>query len=119
MTSAHMAELDGAGIVLRVIVAPEPAWPTTALGGTWVQVPAGSCGPGWRWDGAALWPWGVDNETGSLWCVRTAWESVDLESREAFMEVTGLTILWRDPWVIFGGRAITDEDQVALAEVLG
>jgi hypothetical protein len=60
--AAHFAEIDAAGVVLRVILAPDQAWCVDNLGGTWVQTanpdepdpsdPSGVayCGPGYGHD---------------------------------------------------------------------
>ena len=55
MSVHYMAEIDGQGLVLRVIVANDPAWPAANLGGEWVETsdPYGPpstvayCGPGY------------------------------------------------------------------------
>jgi hypothetical protein len=54
----YAAELDAAGVVLRVIVVSDLAWPAVHLGGTWAECgePDGSTfrlypGPGWGHDG--------------------------------------------------------------------
>jgi len=46
------AEIDGSGIVLRVIVADSVEWCHARLGGTWVNTTGKRYpGVGWRWDG--------------------------------------------------------------------
>lgn len=126
-----MAELDGNGVCLRVVVAPTADWAAATLGGTWVEVPdpvaAGAAypGPGWRWNSAlARWfPWAADLATGSLWCVTADWLAAPQDAREAFLELTGLWVTEDDHsgtlHTVFGGRPITVDDQLALAEVLG
>lgn len=131
MTVHHMAEVDANGVCLRVIVAPTVDWPAATFGGTWREVPnpatAGAAypGPGWRWDATlGRWfPWPADLDTGSLWCVTADWLAAPQDDRDAFLDVTGLWVTEDNHTgvlhTVFGGRPITDEDQVALAEVLG
>lgn len=124
----ELAEIDSSNIVQRVLVFPDGTTPTDAaslLGGVWVVADGmRRVGPGCRFDGGQMWPWGVDLATGSLWCLMSAWLAVPLEDRDAYAELTGLTVAWGEirsgvEHVVFGGRAITEEDQIALAEVLG
>ena len=130
----YMAEIDSTGICLRVIVAPNPEWPGILLGGLWREVadpynpdtdPATYPGPGWRWDNnLSRWlPWSVDTDIGTLFCVTELWVATPLDDRQAFLDMTGLVVTedLRDGVLhtMFGGRPITNEDQIALAEVLG
>ena len=52
----HAAELDGDGIVLRVIVG-SPEYAAATLGGTWVSATEGQAAPGHLlYDGSFFWP---------------------------------------------------------------
>ncbi len=127
-----MAELDGNNVVRRVIVAPDTGWPAAYLGGTWMQTDdpyAPTNAPryasiGYRWDATLgqFFPWTIDNATGSLWCLAAAWDAVLAESQETFLTAAALTITREQvdgiAWAVFGGRAITEDDVLALVEVL-
>lgn len=128
----YLAEIDAIGVCLRVVVAPTVTWAAEAYGGTWIEVPDPTSapggtypGPGWRWNPTlARWfPWSVDLSTGSLWCVTADWAAAPQDDRDAFLELTGLWVAEDNhtgtPHTVFGGRLITVEDQIALAEVLG
>ena len=131
--TAYMAELDANSIVQRVIVCDDPLWPAANLGGTWVETddpyqPTGSvryCGPGYRWDATfnQFFPWSVDTSTGTLWVLGASWVGVTEDNQVAFAELTGLLQTSETVngigYVVFGGRAITVADQLALVEVLG
>jgi hypothetical protein len=62
MTAVYEAQVDGDGVVLRVVVSPHAGWAAEHLGGTWAETAdpyaAGETvaypGPGWGHD--AAWP---------------------------------------------------------------
>lgn len=129
--TAYMAEIVN-NVVQRVIVAADPDWPTQTLGGTWVETidpyegveSPRYCGVGYRWDETygQFFPWSVDTATGTLWCVASSWDTATLESQDAYLAATRLTMVRETiggvEYVVFGGRTITEDDQLALVEVI-
>lgn len=140
----YAAELDVDNCVLRVIVA-NPAWATEHLGGTWVaadetQQTGRYPGIGYRYDPDYddFLPWRVDTATGTIWVVAADWDAVpdtpvwdamtdpgptdDISPQLCFLLRTGLAMTRQTvngaEFVVFGRREITDDDLVALAEVL-
>lgn len=141
---SHAAELDLDSIVTRVIVA-DPAWAAARFGGTWVacdktQQTGRYPGIGYRWDPTVgdFLPWRVDTSTGTIWVIAAEWDAVpdtpvwdsmtppgpddDISPQFAFLLRTGLAMIRQTlngaEYVVFGTRVITDDDLVALAEVL-
>lgn len=141
---SHAAQLDGDSIVVRVIVA-DPAWAAERFGGVWVAADKTEQtgrypGIGYRWDAALgdYLPWRVDTATGTIWVLAAEWDAVpdtpvwdsmtdpgpldDISPQFAFVLRTGLAMTRQTvngtEWVVFGSRVITDDDLVALAEVL-
>lgn len=129
--SSYFAELDDNQTVVRVVVADSAAWCVANLGGVWVQTvdpydgveSPRYCGPGYRWDAVygQFFPWSVDTATGTLWCMASSWDAASVESQDAFFATTGL-LMTRETvtaveYVVFGGRVITEDDQLALVEV--
>lgn len=129
---SYFAEIDTSNIVTRVVVADDIAWCEQNLDGRWVEtidLYAGPespryCGPGYRWDATygQFFPWTVDTETGTLWCLANLWDAATVESQDAFLTLTGLLLtretITATEYVVFGGRVITEDDQLALMEVI-
>lgn len=139
------AQLDANSMVVRVIVG-DAEWATEHLGGTWVDATGDTShvfrypGIGYRWDGTIgdFLPWSVETATGTIWVVAAEWDAVpetptwdsmnppgptdDISPQYAFMLRTGLAMIRQSlggaDYVVFGGREITDDDLVTLAEVL-
>lgn len=130
--SNYYAQTDPAGVVQRVVVADSAAWCTEHLGGSWVQTadpytPANGlryAGPGYRWDAeyGQFFPWSADTLTGTMWCPAASWDALDVDTQTAFLEQTGLVAaretITAVEYVVFGGRTITEDDQLALTEVI-
>lgn len=129
---SYFAEIDAQNVVRRVVVADTIEWCQQALGGTWVETvdpyvgveSPRYCGPGYRWDATygQFFPWSIDTATGTLWCLAASWDAAPAESQDAFLAATGL-LTTRETvaaveYVVFGGRVITEDDQLALVEVI-
>ena len=119
-----VALLDSNNIVQRVEVVGLFEQAAQVWGeGNWVVLNPDNneyAGIGWWWNGDRCWPMRLDVETETLWCPVAIWDPIPNEEQMAFCEATGLNCLpTGQDYVVFIGRPITDEDMVALMEVLG